>query len=406
MAWVAPTPRATHHPAMSTPIHFRHVHLACGGRLRFDRHVLVANGLVTTVSPTPIESPPAALVVDGPGVLAQGFVDTHIHGRNGFDVMRPGDVAPLSLELLSQGVTGFLPTVVAAPAHELAAALSAASGNPRGARVLGIHAEGPFLSPDQPGMFPPDAFHDYDRALWRDMQAAAASPIRLMTVAAERLAPAQLDQLQADGITLSLGHTNATYEEASAAFNAGVTRVTHAYNAMRGFHHRAPGAVGALLDRGDVDAELILDGLHVARAPARILAATRSSGNIVLVSDSVPPAGGPPGDYTWAGRRLHVDGVAIRLPTGRLAGSALTLDAAVRRAVDWLGVPPAAALYMASEAPRASIGLDPAGLQTGAVADLVLLDPSLHPRMTIVKGAVRWCRSDEQHCANAPSGAD
>ena len=370
------------------------------------RHVLVANGRVTAVSASPLQAPSGALTVDGPGILAPGFVDTHIHGRSGFDVMRPGDVAPLSLELLSQGVTGFLPTVVAAPANEFLAALSSARGNPRGARVLGIHAEGPFLSPDQPGMFSPEAFHEYDRALWRDMQAAAASPIRLMTVAAERLTPAQLDELQADGVTLSLGHTDASYEEARAAFDSGVTRVTHAYNAMRGFHHRDPGAAGALLDRGDIDAELILDGLHVARAPARILAATRTTGRIVLVSDSVPPAGCPPGDYPWAGRCLRVDNDSIRLATGRLAGSALTLDAAVRRAVNWLGVPPAAALRMASEAPRASIGLDPAGLQTGAVADLVLLDPHLNPCMTVVGGVVRWRRMGPKHCANAPSGAD
>ncbi len=370
------------------------------------RHVLVANGRVTAVSASPIQAPSGALTVDGPGVLAQGFVDTHVHGRRGFDVMRPGEVEPLSLDLLSQGVTGFLPTIVAAPPNELAAALSAASGDPRGARVLGVHAEGPFLSPDQPGMFPPDAFHDYDRALWRDMQNAAASPICLMTVAAERLTRAQVENLRADGVTLSLGHTDASYEEALAAFDAGVTRGTHAYNAMRGFHHRDPGAVGALLDRGDIDAELILDGLHVACAPARILAATRTTGRIVLVSDSVPPAGCPPGDYPWAGRRLRVDSDSIRLPTGRLAGSALTLDAAVRRAARWLDASPAAALHMASEAPRASIGLDPGGLRAGVAADLVLLDPHLHPRMTLVAGVVRWRRMRPKHCANAPSGAD
>lgn len=391
---------------MLRPIHFRHVQLACGDRMLRDRHVLVANGVVTTVSPTPIESPSAALVVDGPGILAQGFVDTHTHGRSGFDVMRPGDVAPLSLDLLSQGVTGFLPTVVAAPPGDLLAALASVQGDPGGARILGIHAEGPFLSPDQPGMFPPEAFRDYDPALWCDMQAAAAAPIRLMTVAAERLTPAQIDALHADAVTLSLGHTNAAYEQASAAFDAGVSRVTHAYNAMRGFHHRAPGAVGAVLERGDVDAELILDGLHVSRTAARILTATRSTGQVVLVTDSVPPAGCSPDDYTWAGRRLRVDGDSIRLTTGRLAGSALTLDAAVRRAVDWLGVDPAAALYMASEAPRASIELDPDGLRTGAVADLVLLDLHLHPRMTLVGGVVRWRRMGPKHCAIAPSGAD
>lgn len=374
--------------------------------MRRDRHVLVSNGVVTRVSPTPIEAPLAALVIDGPGILAQGFVDTHTHGRSGFDVMRPGDVAPLSLDLLSQGVTGFLPTVVVAPPNDLLAALASVQGDPGGARILGIHAEGPFLSPDQPGMFPPDDFRPYDPALWCDMQAAAAAPIRLMTVAAERLTPAQIDALRDDAVTLSLGHTNATNEQAQAAFDAGVTRVTHAYNAMPGFHHRAPGAVGALLDRGDIDAELILDGLHVARAPARLLAATRTTGRIVLVSDSVPPAACPPGDYPWAGRRLRVAEDSVRLTTGRLAGSAVTLDAAVRRAVAWLGVAPAAALHMASENPRASIGLNPAGLKTGAAADLVLLDPQLHPRLTLVSGVVRWRRNGPKHCANAASAAD
>ena len=391
---------------MSPPVYFRFVDVASGGSLLPERHVLVANGVVTAVSARPIQAPSNALAVEGPGVLSAGFVDTHVHGRRGFDVMQPGHVASLSRQLLAQGVTGFLPTVVAASPDELLAALASIQGEPAGARVLGIHAEGPFLSPDQPGMFPPDAFRDYDRGFWRDMQAAASAPIRLMTVAAERLTPARIDELRADGVVLSLGHTDASYGQAIATFDAGVPRVTHAYNAMRGFHHRAPGAVGALLDRGEVDAELILDALHVARASARILTATRTTGRIVLVSDSVPPAGCPPGDYLWAGRRLHVDGNSIRLPTGRLAGSALTLDAAVRRAVDWLGRPPAAALYMASEAPRASIGLDPGALRTGAAADLVLLDPHLRPRMTLVNGIVRWRRSGPKHCAHAASGAD
>ena len=391
---------------MAPPILFRHVDLAFGGHMLPDRHVLVANGVVAAVSAAPTAAPDAALVVDGPGVLAQGFVDTHIHGRRGFDVMRPGDVAPLSLELLAQGVTGFLPTVVATATDDLLAALAAMRGDPRGARVLGVHAEGPFLSPDQPGMFPRGAFRDFDRSLWREMRAAAAEPIRLVTVAAERLTPDQLDELRTDGVTLSLGHTHAAYEQALAAFDAGVTRVTHAFNAMRGFHHRAPGTVGALLDRGEVDAELILDGLHVAAGPARVLAATRTSGRLVLVSDGVPPAGCRSGDYAWAGRRLRVNSDSVRLTSGRLAGSAATLDAAVRRAVEWLGVSPAVALHMASESPRASIGLAPEGLRGGAVADLVLLDPGLRPRMTLVGGAVRWRRSGDKRCANLTSGAN
>ena len=283
--------------------------------------------------------------------------------------------------------------------------MSSFSGDPRGARVLGIHAEGPFLSPDQPGMFPPDAFRDYDRALWRDMQAAAASPIRLMTVAAERLTPAQLDELRADGVTLSLGHTNATLDQALAAFDSGVpasptpstpcaastTARRRRRRAARPRRHRRRTDPGRPPRRPRSRPH---PRRHPHHRPNRPRLRQR------------PPGRCPPGDYLWAGRRLRADAESVRLTTGRLAGSALTLDAAVRRAVDWLGRSPAAALHMASEAPRASVGLDPGGLRPGAAADLVLLDPHLHPRLTIVGGAVRWRRNNAQRCANAASGAD
>ncbi len=378
---------------MPRSIHFLNVNAASGGKLTRGVNVTVANGLVAEISRAPPSRGAAGLQVSGPGVLAPGFVDTHVHGRAGCDVMRPGGVARLSLELLAQGVTSFLPTIVSAAPETMLAALAAARGDPAGARVPGLHLEGPFLAPQQPGMFPPEIFRDYDRGLWRGLRQAAAAPIRLLTVAAERLTPRQLDELRSSGAALSLGHTAATYEQACQAFDAGVARVTHAYNAMRGFHHRAPGAVGALLDRGNVDAELILDGLHVAAAPARLLAATRTSGSLVLITDSVPLAGWNRRESVWAGRRLRRDGGAVRLSSGQLAGSALAMDDAVRRAVRWLHVSPAHALRMAAETPCASIGLPSSGLRVGAPADLVLLTPDLHPRMTLVGGVIRWRRS-------------
>ena len=375
---------------MRKPILFRCVDVVSDGVSRPNQHVLVLDGLVTEIGDRVRDFPDSATIVDGPGILSSGLVDTHIHGTNGFDVMRPGDVAPMSIELLAQGITGFLPTVVPCEPEVLLMALGGVSGDPVGARVLGVHAEGPFLSPAQPGMFNPAHFKAYDVSLWEEMVRRSAAPIILMTVAAEELHKRHIQNLQNTGVVLSLGHSDASAETTEQLFSGGMLRATHAYNAMRSFHHREPGVVGAILSCGQVDTELILDGLHVSQLAARLLWATRTSGRIVLVSDRVPPAGRPSGAYIWAGRRVVVDDESVRLSSGRLAGSGGTLDGAVRRAVKWLSLSPAKALQMASEYPRASIGVDAGGLRIGSVADLAFFDPELRPRMTVVDGSVRW----------------
>jgi N-acetylglucosamine-6-phosphate deacetylase len=387
---------------MKRALFFKNVDVANDGVVMVNRDVLILGDRIARNDPTP---PPLKMplsygvpsdvpVVHGPGLLAPGFVDTHIHGRQGFDVMCPGDLEPLSRSLPQQGVTGFLPTMVAAPRDEMKTALREARGHPGGAKVLGIHMEGPFLSPAQPGMFDPVKFCEFDVSLWQELCVASAVPIRLMTVAAERLELRELRELISTGIVLSLGHTDASYRAASEIFAHGVKRVTHAYNAMRGFHHRAPGVVGALLDHGEIDAEIILDGLHIDAPSARILSATRTAGRLVLVSDSVPPVGRSPGVYEWAGRHLQVDDDSLRLESGQLAGSTGTMDAAMRRAVEWLEVSVAKAVQMATTNARRSVGLAPQEVRVGDPADLVLMDSELKPSMTIIDGVICWRRDE------------
>ena len=379
---------------MSWSLLFKNVDVANGGVVNVNRDVLVVDGRIARNDQASSHEDSNVLVIHGPGLLAPGFVDSHVHGRDGLDVMCPGDLGPLSRGLLKQGVTGFLPTMISASPADMMKALHEAHGDPAGAKILGVHMEGPFLSPEQPGMFDPVRFSGFDMGLWTKLCTASAVPIRLMTVAAERLTPKDVGELVGTGLILSLGHTDASYSTASDMFGQGVTRVTHAYNAMRGFHHRDPGAVGALLDHGEIDAEMVLDGLHIDAPSARILLATRTQGRIVLVSDCVPPGGRPPGAYEWAGRSLWVDDDSVRLESGQLAGSAGTMDAAMRRAVDWLGVSVAQAIQMASTNARLSVGLAAQDICVGSPADLVLLDGELNPSMTLIDGVIRWRRDE------------
>ena len=188
---------------MRKPILFRCVDVVSDGVSRPNQHVLVLDGLVTEIGDRVRDFPDSATIVDGPGILSSGLVDTHIHGTNGFDVMRPGDVAPMSIELLAQGITGFLPTVVPCEPEVLLMALGGVRGDPVGARVLGVHAEGPFLSPAQPGMFNPAHFKAYDVSLWEEMVRRSAAPIILMTVAAEELHKRHIQTFKIQGLFLA-----------------------------------------------------------------------------------------------------------------------------------------------------------------------------------------------------------
>ena len=379
---------------MSRPVLFRDVTVYSGGQELPRQWVLVANGQIREVAPGPVAAPDGALEIRGSFRLAPGYVDTHIHGYAGHDVMRPGDVPGLARAVNQCGVTAIMPTTVASSPDLLHACLASIDLGPTdGARVLGIHAEGPYISPQQPGMLAGEEFARFESAAWRALQGAARGAIRLMTVAPERLRPEQLALLQDNGVTLSLGHSDATFSQVEAAIASGVRRCTHAFNAMRGFHHREPGMVGAMLSHGELDCELILDGHHVSPPAARLLLDTRTSGRVCLISDAVPPAGLGDGTYRWLDYRLNVADGQSRVSAGNLAGSLLTLDQAVRNAVELLGLSPPRAVQLASEFALRSIGVSEGGtVSPGAPADLVLLDNALQPQMTVVAGRVVWRR--------------
>lgn len=334
--------------------------------------LVVEHGLIASVR-APGDGP--AVEVD---LLAPGFVDLHVHAVDGCGAVGPApDVPGLARALARHGVTSFLATTVTAPVEELLALLGATASG--GARLAGLHLEGPWLSPEHVGAQPVE--HLAPPSLADLARLVDAGPPVLLTLAPEL--PGALDVVRAAvaaGVGVSLGHTGATYDQAVAAVAAGARHVTHCFNAMRPLHHREPGLVGAALDLPDVTVEVIADGVHLHPATVRLVWRAAGPDRVCLVSDAVEldlPEARP-------------DGQATRRPDGTLAGSRTGLDGMVRNLVAW-GVPLPDALTMAAVTPARVLGRT-AALEVGAPADLVGLDADLQVVGTWVGGDVAWQR--------------
>lgn len=322
----------------------------------------------------------------GARYVLPGLVDIHTHGAAGGD-FSDGDAAALSAMAAwyaAQGTTACLPTLMTLPEEALAGAVEAIAGGwpAEGARCLGVHLEGPFLSPGRHGAQPAAYLQRPDPALLRRVDRRGT--VRRLTLACELEGAMDLLRETAGRHTVSLGHSEADYDTAMAAFRAGASLVTHLYNAMPPLLHRAPGIIGAAMDSG-AWAELICDGLHVH--PAAVRAAFRLFGErLVLVSDSLRCAGLGDGTYTLAGQAVTVREGRAALPDGSLAGSTISLLEGVRRAVGF-GIPLEAAAYAASTAPARAMGaVDIGAIAPGRRADLLVLDEALEPVQVYIGG--------------------
>ena len=324
----------------------------------------------------------------GRGIATAGFVDLQVNGFGGVDFLGAdaNGYARASDALLETGVTAFLPTFITSVEDDLVSALRALPAPSRGPRILGAHLEGPFLSPARLGAHPPSARRDPDEALLERL--LAAGPVRLMTLAPELPGGLDLiDLLQAHGVVVSLGHTNATAAEAHAAFDRGVRTVTHIFNAMRPLSHRDPGIVGAALIRSEVVVQAIVDGIHLDPDTVRLLWQV-SAGRMALVTDAVAGASLSDGTYALGSVEIDVRDGAVRRADGVLAGSALTMIDAVRNLCD-TGVPLEQALDAATAVPARVLGTRDVGyLLPGGPADVVVLDNALAIERVIVGGEI------------------
>lgn len=324
---------------------------------------------------------------NGQPLVLPGFIDLHVHGGAGRDVMEGGDAAAVIARAHAEhGTTALLATTMTAPADEIEAALRALRGTleqrpPGAARVLGVHLEGPYISGERLGAQPDFAC----TATLAQVQALhAIAPLALITLAPELPQHIELIvQLRAHGFVVQLGHSNASYEVALAALQAGASGFTHLFNAMSGLHHRAPGLVGAALAHAE-RAEIIPDLLHVH--PGAMRAALRAIPGLYCVTDSTSAAGMPDGTYRLGRHEVTKCLGAVRLGDGTLAGSALTMDQALRNLVSLgLSVTEASRRTATLAAQHIAQG-DRGELKPGAWADVVVLDAALQVQRVVVEG--------------------
>ncbi len=360
--------------------------------------VLVTDGTIDAVGTG--DPPGRARLVDAGGrVVAPGFVDVHVHGGAGAIVNQPGvdEVAAAVRQLAAfharHGTTALVPTTISDTADALAVAVEGVAncvGPPSGgAEVLGSHLEGPWLSPGRCGAHDPDRLRSPDLGELHHLVERAGGTIRLLTIAPELSgADAVIDGALAAGVVVSIGHTDADYDQASAAIDRGARHVTHLCNAMAPMHHRRPGTVAAALTDPRVSVELIADGHHVHRAVLALVART-APGRVALVSDAIGAAGLGPGRHRLGPHEVEVRGdrVSLARDHATLAGSVLTMDRAVALIVHQGAMSLFDALRAASRTPAAVVGAGRKGsLEPGHHADIVLLGSDLTTVATLVRG--------------------
>jgi N-acetylglucosamine-6-phosphate deacetylase len=372
-----------------------------------DPIVLIEDGVIRDLGHREsVSVPPGARLVElGERIIAPGFIDVHIHGGAGHDVMEGTReaVEAVARSVFEHGTTSFLPTTLSAAPEVLTKSLQGLrsvlacwTGLAESmAEPLGMHLEGPFISADRRGAHPRETLHNPSISLFQQFLDAAGDSLRILTLAPELEGAAELQQYAMQhGVRVALGHSNASYEQAIRAIDAGATHAVHVFNAMRPFAHRDPGILGAVLTDDRVRAEVIADGVHVDPAGLRLLVRAKGVSRTVLVTDAVSATGMCPGQYFLGGMEIILgDDPRTGLPCcrnreGALAGSVLTQDRAVRNMVAMAGVTLHEAVRMASYNPARLLGIEQrkGWLREGADADLVLLNPDATVAGAMVRG--------------------
>lgn len=357
-------------------------------------NIIVSEGRIVALSH---DVPDGAQVFDAKGYyVSPGFIDLHTHGRKNCDTMDALEdhLQTISEANLTTGCTSYLPTTMTMPISDVAQAIAAVArvmGHEAGARILGVHMEGPFISEAHKGA--QDAKNIIPATLENFLALTGGHDIvKKITLAPENEgADALIRALSEEGISVSVGHSDATYEQAMKAFALGANSTTHTFNAMTPLKHRAPGIVGAVMNSPDVYAELILDGKHVYWPSAKILARLKGPDHLCLITDSLECAGMPVGQYMLGGQKVWVKNGRAELADGTIAGSITGLNEEVRNAVTHLNIPLLTAVKMASYNPARSLHIKDLGLiKEGFIADLILFDENIDVKAAFVKGQKKY----------------
>lgn len=327
-----------------------------------------------------------------------GFIDVHIHGSNGADVMdyESDSIERMALSLVYEGTTAFLATTMTQTQDNIERALTNIAAyipkqNPLAAQVLGVHLEGPFIHKEAAGAQPLNCIIEANSTLFDTFQRVSHNSIKKVSLAPDIPGAIELiKHLKQTGVIASIAHTKAKYETVLTALEAGATSLTHTYNAMSPLHHRDVGVVGAALLHDELNAELIYDLIHVSIPAAKILIKSKGFEGVTLITDSMRAKYMAPGIYDLGGQSVHIHQGEARLVDGTLAGSILKMNIGVKNLIETLGVTPVEAARMASLNPAKQLKVDHlmGSIEVGKLANLVILNSNFDVLHTIINGKV------------------
>lgn len=359
-----------------------------------DANVFVSGSKITEISK---RQPEDETVIDAKGrYVSPGFIDVHSHGRGGSDTMYPtfDDINTITTASIKTGVTSILPTTMTMSVEDTYAAIKNVAENidkVDGSKILGVHMEGPFFNKKYKGAQPEEFMIEPTVENYHALTGEYDWALKKLSLAPEREGCIPLiEYLVKEGVTVSIGHTDATYDQAVAGINAGATSGTHTYNAMTPLTHRNPGVVGAIMSHDQVYAELILDGIHVSFPAAKVLLKAKGLDKVMLITDSIEASGLPDGQYKLGNQPVYVKDNAARLKDGTLAGSILALNDAVKNAYKNLDLTIYEAVNLASYNPAKNLNLIDLGeIAVNKTADIIMFDDDIRVDFAMVDGKIK-----------------
>ncbi len=376
---------------------FKNIKLISPDEVLYGYGLVISEGKIARIDlEQNINTEAISKVIDGQGqYLSPGFIDIHNHGNSGYDFMDASKEAidNISKYHLKNGVTSFLGTVITQSYDNM---LNAAKNifeynNNNYSQLIGIHLEGPFFSAIKKGAQPEEYIKSPDMSFIKSIVNMFGNKLKMVSLAPEKEGALDLiSYLKNENITVSMAHSNATYDETIEAINKGATVATHLYNGMRSFTHREPGIVGAALVDDRVFCEIIYDRIHLHDAVTKIAIKMKTKEKIILVSDAMRATGLSNGIYELGGQEVIVKESAARLKNGSLAGSTLSLRTAVYNMINHLNAPICDAVRMASLTPAEAINIDDkkGSIELGKDADLILFDDEINIKCVLIEGKI------------------